>query len=83
VPARIAPASFGGRATKTPYYRWEDLAPGTIADGPAVVAGGQATVVIPPAFRFRIDEFGNLVAVRSTDSRTGRRRRATAMAAAT
>ena len=50
--------------------------PGTIAEGPAVIAGGQATVVIPPHFSFRVDEFGNVVAVRSVARQ--RRRRAAA-----
>jgi hypothetical protein len=45
-----------------------------VADGPAVVAGGQATAVIPPGFSFRIDEFGNLVAVKTAARRTARRR---------
>jgi N-methylhydantoinase A/oxoprolinase/acetone carboxylase beta subunit len=64
-PARIANAQFGGRRLPTAFYRWEDLPPGSIADGPAVVAGAQATAVLPPGTRFRIDEFGNLVAVRA------------------
>jgi hypothetical protein len=29
-----------------------------------VIAGGEATVVIPPAFSFRIDGFGNVIATR-------------------
>jgi N-methylhydantoinase A/oxoprolinase/acetone carboxylase beta subunit len=81
VPVRMGGVIFGPRQLKTPFYRWDDLAPGSAADGPAVIAGGQATAVIPPTFRFRIDEFGNLVAVRST-VRKRKRRQVAALAAA-
>jgi N-methylhydantoinase A len=64
-PRRIGEAQFGGRRLATAFYRWEDLPPGSIGDGPAVVAGGQATAVLPPRTRFRIDDFGNLIAVRA------------------
>jgi N-methylhydantoinase A/oxoprolinase/acetone carboxylase beta subunit len=82
-PARVGLASFGGRAVRTSFYRWEDLEPGHVADGPAVVAGAQATAVIPPRFRFRIDEFGNVIAVRSPGRRPLKRPRASALVAAT
>ena len=64
-PRRVAEAQFGGRRLATAFYRWEELPPGSIGDGPAVVAGGQATAVLPPRTRFRIDDFGNLIAVRA------------------
>jgi N-methylhydantoinase A/oxoprolinase/acetone carboxylase beta subunit len=73
-PSHTGPAQFGGRIVPTRFYRWESLAPGSIADGPAVVAGAQATSVIPPGFTFRIDEFGNLLAVRSAARPQARRR---------
>lgn len=73
-PAHTASARFAGRVVPTRFYRWESLGPGSVADGPAVVAGGQATAVVPPGFSFRIDEFGNLVAVRTASRRAARRR---------
>jgi N-methylhydantoinase A/oxoprolinase/acetone carboxylase beta subunit len=82
VPVRLAPARFGGRTVQTSFYRWEDLEPGSVAEGPAVVAGGQATAVVTPGFRFRIDESGNLIAAR-TAAPAGRRKRRTAVAAVT
>lgn len=82
VPVYVGTATFGDRQLKTPFYRWEDLAPGSAAHGPAVIAGGQATAVVPPAFRFRIDEFGNLIAVRSMPRNGKRVRQAGALAAA-
>jgi N-methylhydantoinase A/oxoprolinase/acetone carboxylase beta subunit len=80
-PWRTGTAVFGGRRTPTAFYRWESLGPGSVAPGPAVVAGGQATAVIPPGFSFRVDEFGNVVAVRSGRRGTGRRRALAAAAA--
>ena len=44
------------------FYRWDDLPPGASAAGAAVIIGGEATVVIPPGFRFRIDGHCNVVA---------------------
>jgi N-methylhydantoinase A/oxoprolinase/acetone carboxylase beta subunit len=62
VPSARRPGRFGGRSAKVAFYRWDDLAPGSHAPGPAVVTGGEATVVVPPGFKFRIDGFGNVVA---------------------
>ena len=82
IPVRVGPARFGGRTVETRFYRWEDLEPGSVGEGPAVVSGGQATAVVTPGFRFRIDEFGNLVAARAGDAASRRPARA-AVAAAT
>ena len=60
-PASVRRARFNGRMLPTSFYRWDDLAAGARAPGPAVVTGGEATAVIPPAFGFRVDCFGNLV----------------------
>lgn len=76
IPVRVGSARFGGRAMETGFYRWEDLSPGSIADGPAVVSGGQATAVVTPEFRFRIDEFGNLIAARAVHEPARRKRKA-------
>jgi N-methylhydantoinase A/oxoprolinase/acetone carboxylase beta subunit len=61
-PYRVGEARFGGALVATRFYRWPDLAPGAAGDGPAVIAGGEATAVVPPGFRFRLDEFANVVA---------------------
>jgi N-methylhydantoinase A/oxoprolinase/acetone carboxylase beta subunit len=45
----------------TAFYRWSELPPGARGVGPAVVTGGEATIVVPPRFRFTVDGFGNLV----------------------
>lgn len=73
-PGRVGEAQFGGKRIATVFYRWEDLPPGSIAEGPAVVAGGQATAVLPPGTRFRIDDYGNLIAVRARAAQGARTR---------
>jgi N-methylhydantoinase A/oxoprolinase/acetone carboxylase beta subunit len=64
-PYRMREARFDGMPVPTSCFRWRDLAPGAAGDGPAVISGGEATAVVPPGFRFRLDAFGNLVATRS------------------
>jgi N-methylhydantoinase A/oxoprolinase/acetone carboxylase beta subunit len=59
--AFVGPARFGGRAVKTAHYRWPSLSPGSDARGPAIITGAEATVVVPPGFRFSVDGFGNVV----------------------
>jgi N-methylhydantoinase A len=59
-PADARPGRFDGRSCRTAVYRWVDLAPGNQARGPAVIAGGEATVVVPPSFRFAVDRAGNV-----------------------
>jgi N-methylhydantoinase A len=61
-PAVVRPGRFGGRTHRVGFYRWDDLPPGAHGAGPAIVTGREATVVIPPRFRFRIDRYGNVVA---------------------
>jgi N-methylhydantoinase A/oxoprolinase/acetone carboxylase beta subunit len=53
---------FGQRATAVTFYRWDALEPGAGADGAAVITSPEATVVIPPGWRFRIDGFQNVIA---------------------
>ncbi len=55
---------FGDRLWDTAVYRREQLMPGMEGVGPAIVSGGDATVVVTPNFRFRIDGVGTLVATR-------------------
>ena len=61
-PAATRPGRFDGRACRVAHYRWPELTPGDTAPGPAVIAGAEATAVIPPAFQFRVDGYGNIVA---------------------
>ncbi len=81
VPTRRGRARFAGKAVSTSFYRWEGLAAGACGSGPAVVAGAQATAVVPPGFSFRIDGFGNLLAMRAAARQRRARRGATATTA--
>ncbi|MHB8470144.1 MAG: hydantoinase/oxoprolinase family protein [Gaiellaceae bacterium] len=40
--------------------RREDLAPGSVVDGPAVIVEATATTVVPPGSTLRVDEYGTL-----------------------
>jgi N-methylhydantoinase A/oxoprolinase/acetone carboxylase beta subunit len=42
-------------------YVGELLEPGTSFDGPAIVESRSSTVVVPPANRVRVDEYGSIV----------------------
>ena len=53
---------FDGKSHRVAFYRWNDLRPGSAGNGPAVIAGGEATIVIPPGWTFQIDGFGNAIA---------------------
>lgn len=61
-PSAVRPGRFGGRVVKVAFHRWDDLRPGARATGPAVIAGGEATVVIPPRWTFTVDGFSNILA---------------------
>jgi N-methylhydantoinase A/oxoprolinase/acetone carboxylase beta subunit len=63
-PLKVAPAWFAGRWVDTPMHDRGTLSPGMHTTGPAILCGGDATVVIPPSFSFRIDGTGTLIAKR-------------------
>ena len=72
VPHGMRQARFGGAARRTAYFRWPDLTPGGKGAGPAVIAGPEATAVVPPGWRFTVDGFGNVIC--SAHVPKGRRR---------
>jgi N-methylhydantoinase A/oxoprolinase/acetone carboxylase beta subunit len=61
-PIAVRDAWFDGHWNMTSIYHRDALLPGMEGHGPAIVTGGQATVVITPRFSFRIDGAGTLVA---------------------
>jgi N-methylhydantoinase A/oxoprolinase/acetone carboxylase beta subunit len=63
-PAGTRPGRFDGRDVKTAFYRWDACVPGAHARGPAVITGGEATIVVPPGFNFSVDGYGNVVITR-------------------
>jgi len=56
---------FEGRWCETAIFHRSTLLPGMEGQGPAIVASGESTAVIPPHYRFRIDGAGALIATRS------------------
>lgn len=71
-PHGLRPVWFHGASHSTPLYLRDALLPGMAGEGPAIIAGPQATIVITPSFRFRIDGVGTLIATRigAKESRT-------------
>jgi N-methylhydantoinase A len=65
-PAGSRPACFDPARgfVDTAIYRRDDLGPGDLVDGPAVVEEYGATVPLPPGFGARVDRLGNLVVER-------------------
>jgi N-methylhydantoinase A/oxoprolinase/acetone carboxylase beta subunit len=57
----VREAWFEGGWWATSVYHREQLLPGMEGDGPAIVSGGEATVVVPPGFGFRVDGVGTMV----------------------
>jgi N-methylhydantoinase A/oxoprolinase/acetone carboxylase beta subunit len=61
----VRSSRFDGRPRRTAFYRWDELGPGHHARGPAVIAGAEATVIVPPAFSFVVDGFSNVQLTRN------------------
>ena len=67
------PAPGAGRCTSaasgfvdTPSYARDRLAPGLILDGPAIVEQSDATPLIAPGFRARVDAGGHILLERTS-----------------
>jgi N-methylhydantoinase A len=54
-------AGFGDGVRETPVYDRSALPAGAAFDGPAVVAGAESTVAVPPDQRAEVDRDGNLL----------------------
>jgi N-methylhydantoinase A/oxoprolinase/acetone carboxylase beta subunit len=66
-PAATRPAWFEGAWHDTAIHHADHLHPGMNGLGPAIITGGQSTIVIPPTFIFRIDPIGSLIATRTQE----------------
>jgi N-methylhydantoinase A/oxoprolinase/acetone carboxylase beta subunit len=60
-PLRMAETLFGGIVRTTPVFALHALLPGMSGSGPAIVAGAQSTIVVPPDWQFTKDTIGTLV----------------------
>lgn len=52
---------FGDQEETCPVFRREQLAPGVVVPGPAIIEEYSATTVVPAGWEVRVDAFGNLV----------------------
>jgi N-methylhydantoinase A len=51
---------FGRRERRARVARRDDLPPGSVVDGPAVIVEATATTVVPPGWTLSVDDFGTL-----------------------
>jgi N-methylhydantoinase A len=61
LPDQIMGLMFYGRTRKTTLYRRDNLRAGDIFSGPAIVAEYSATTLIPPDWKARVDNYGQLL----------------------
>ena len=70
--ARPAYFPVYGRLAQTPVFDRYALRPGDGFSGPAIIEERESTAVVGPGGRFEIDEWGNLVMIRSPAAAPGR-----------
>jgi len=60
------PLRFNGApAIDAPVYRWEELKTGQVIEGPAAINGDTLTCPVPPRWKAKVDDFGNLALSRA------------------
>lgn len=59
---KVEGSFFHNREIKIKYYRRDDFFPGFVFSGPALILENTSTLFIPPDFRCRVDEWGNILA---------------------
>jgi len=74
-PIGARPARFGASWLSVPHFALDALLPGMAGPGPALIAGGEATIVVPPEFGFRVHESGTFVLSRIAPTRRRTRHR--------
>lgn len=62
-PHAVRRTSFGSELMETGIYHRDELNPGMAARGPGLILSGDSTTVIPPAWIWRIDSAGTIVAL--------------------
>ena len=59
-PRGTRPVYFEGGWVEAGVYRVEDLAPGSLVEGPAVVEAPDSTILVPPGYTGLVDDYGGL-----------------------
>jgi N-methylhydantoinase A len=67
LPEETRAVVFGREALPTTIAIRDDLAPGMVIAGPAVIEEATATTVVPPGATLRVDPFGSLVITAATE----------------
>ncbi|MBV9266933.1 MAG: hydantoinase/oxoprolinase family protein [Acidobacteriaceae bacterium] len=71
VPGKTSRCIFDGVVRPTPLFARASMSPGFYGTGPAIIAGSQATTVVPPGWQFKLDEIGTLVLTHAVDAAQG------------
>jgi N-methylhydantoinase A/oxoprolinase/acetone carboxylase beta subunit len=71
-PQKTRQTVFGGEALETAVFSDVSLKPGMQGHGPAIIAGGQSTTVIPPDWRFTVDAQDTLILTKRSGASEGR-----------
>jgi 5-oxoprolinase (ATP-hydrolysing) len=65
VPYNTQRCFTAGEWQQTPVFRWQDLKPGAVIAGPALIVSPTSTTLAEPGWTFRTDAAGNGVMVRT------------------
>lgn len=57
----IRPVVFTPACLDTPFYQGEQLRPGNVIQGPAVIVRNDTTILVPPGDTARVDPYDNLM----------------------
>jgi 5-oxoprolinase (ATP-hydrolysing) len=60
-PARLAPVIFKNKEWQAAVFRREELTPGAVVHGPAIILEKIATIFVEPDFAASVDGFGNII----------------------
>ena len=53
--------SFGEAVHETPVFDWDRLSATEQYAGPAIISGGESTVVVPPEWTMAVDDRGTVM----------------------
>jgi len=72
-PVCFAPVIFQNKERQTAVFRREELTPGAIVHGPAIILENIATIFVEPDFTANVDGFGNIILEPTGDRQSGDR----------
>ena len=72
-PARLVPVIFRNKEWPTAVFRREELTPGAVVRGPAIILENIATILVEPDFVASVDAFGNIILAPTRDEHADNR----------